>query len=214
MKADTPFEEAVRHPIVAALQEKRCSETGSGKTVGPAAEVATLYHLGAGEDHRGATWFDVDHGVVWLCAYGWHRSGEADDAFQRFVELIQKDEIYPDEGDYRRLLGARAHRFVELAPINAQALRDQALQDPGTVQGGELGRRVRVRVRGEASGDIAEMSLAFAPGSLNQREIAFILRCFAPDAEASLTDVADTLAGSPLLPGEIAFDIMTPARAA
>jgi hypothetical protein len=31
--------------------------------------------------------------VVWLCAHGWHRSGERDDAFQldrqrRFVELV------------------------------------------------------------------------------------------------------------------------------
>lgn len=159
MKADTPFEEALRHPIVNALQEKRCAETGSGKTVGPVAGGATLYHLGVGQDHRGATWFDVDQAVVWLCGYGWHRSGEADDTFKRFAELIENDEIYPDEGDYRRLLGARAHRFVELAPINAQELRDRALQDPGTVQTGRLGRRVDVRVTGDVLGDIAEIQL-------------------------------------------------------
>jgi hypothetical protein len=211
MSAETTFEEALRHPIVQALQEKRSTQTGSGKTVGPAAGPATLYHLGAGEDHRGATWFDGEEGVVWLCAYGWHRSGEPEDAFKHFARLLRDEVIYPDEGDYRRLLSARAHRFVELAPINAQSLRDRALENPGTVQIGQLGRRVQVRVKGDIIGDIAEISVAFAPGDLNQKQIAFILRCFAPDPGASLSDVADTLAGSPLLAGEIAFDIMTSA---
>jgi hypothetical protein len=147
--------------------------------------------------------------VVWLCAYGWHRSGEGDDAFKRFADLIERDVIYPDADDYRRLLDARAHRFVELAPIDARALLNVALRAPGTIQTGRLGGRVGVRIISDVLAGIAEISVAFSPAGLNQREIAFVLACFAPEREASLSDVADTLAGSPLQPEEIAFDIMT-----
>jgi hypothetical protein len=209
MDTDTSFEDALRHPIVKAFRTKRCSNTGLGKTVDPEVGDDTLYHLGAGEDHRGATWYDADNAVVWLCGYGWHRSGDPGDAFKQFAGLIESGEIYPEEHDYRLLFTVRARRFGELAPADAQEIRERALRDPGSVQTGRLGRRLDVRVRADVLGDLAEFSVAFAPAGFNQQEIAFVLRCFAPDPDASLSEVADTLAGEDLLPGEIAFDLIT-----
>jgi hypothetical protein len=110
------LERAQRHEIVRAFCRKRSdSPTGTG-SVGPAAGERTLHPLRQGHDHRGATWFDREERVVWLCACGSHRSGEADDAFQHFAALIQNGLIYPEAEDYERLNDERAERFAALAP--------------------------------------------------------------------------------------------------
>jgi hypothetical protein len=120
------MQRAQRHEIVRAFCSKRSeSPVGTG-SVGPSAGARTLHPLRHGHDHRGATWFDRDERVVWLCACGNHRSGEADDAFQHFAALIQDGLIYPEAEDYERLNDDRAERFAVLAPTELSELRAAA----------------------------------------------------------------------------------------
>ena len=79
------------------------SEPTGTRTVGPAAGELTIYRLGQGHEHRGATWHDAAERVLWLCAYGLHRSGEDDDAFPYFHGLIGAGTLLPTEGDYAAL---------------------------------------------------------------------------------------------------------------
>ena len=92
-EAGAGFDEALRHPIVEAFAKKRLTNTGEGKTVDPEAGAETLYHLGSGDRHRGATWWDAENKVVWLCGYGRHESGAVDDAFQLFKQLFDEGPI-------------------------------------------------------------------------------------------------------------------------
>ncbi len=215
MPADTSFEDALGHPIVQALKGKRLTDTGSGKTVGPEAGENTLFRLAIGDDHRGATWFDANNRVVWLCAYGWHRSGEHDDAFRHFHRLIANNEIYPAQDDYRRLLLDRKRRFVELVLRHARTAREEAMGSPRTIIGVQLGhpldRHIYVRLVADIVGGITEISIAFKPTRLSQPEIMFIIRSFVPEPEVMEWDVTDSLAGAALRPGEIAFQLLTSA---
>src|SRR5689334_21297157 len=97
------FADLVDVEIVKALISKRAEHVGEGKTVGPRAGGATLYRLGRGDDHRGATWADLPNSVVWLCAYGFHRSGTEDDAFKKFRRLMEAGQMYPTVEDYEWL---------------------------------------------------------------------------------------------------------------
>lgn len=213
MSADASFEDALGHPIVQALLSKRLADTGSGKSVGPEAGENTLFRLAMGHDHRGATWFDADQHVVWLCAYGWHRSGERDDAFQLFDRLIANDEIYPTPEDYRRLFLDREGRFVDLAMRHAAVARTEAMGSPQTIIEAQLGhpldRQIDVRIVVDIVAGIVEISIAFKPIGLNQQEIMFVIRSFAPEPEVMEWGVSEDLAGSPLRPGEMAFQLMT-----
>lgn len=103
LPVDTAFERALTHPIVTAFRAKRLTDPGDGETVGPHAGDRTLYKLRGRQRHRGATLFDPVQGVVWLCAYGFHESGEPDDASKLFAALIDSKTISPSSADYRRL---------------------------------------------------------------------------------------------------------------
>jgi hypothetical protein len=214
MTPDTSFQDALQHRIVQAFQDKRRVDKGSGKTVGPTAGDKTLFRLGVEDDHRGATWFDQDEQVVWLCAYGWHRSGERDDAFQHFARLLKNDEIYPTRDDYERLLRDRQHRFIELVPRHAEAARARAMGSQRTIIEAQLGhsldRQLKLRIVADAVGDLAEISVAFHPKDLNHKGIMLIVRSFAPEPD-DMWEVTDSLRGTPLQPGEIAFQLITSA---
>lgn len=118
------------YEIVDGFRTKRDVSTSGGKTVGPAAGARTIFHLGRGDDHRGATWFDPGTRVVWLCAYRLHRSGTADDAFPYFKELIASGAIWPRREDYEWLEADRAARFSERLPEAADALLAAARATP------------------------------------------------------------------------------------
>lgn len=209
LRVDTCFEETTRHPIVTAFMAKRSQSAFSSKTVGPECGKRTLYHLGVGNDHRGATWHDAANGVVWLCAYGLHRSGKPDDAFRKFGRLLEDGRMHPAKTDHRRLVFDRGHRFVEMVPVHALALRGAALSHPGVIQTGVLGQRVNARVVLHVSSEIADLTVAFSIADLkNSQEITFIKGCFAPEEEETLSDFTNMLDGMPLFPDEIAFQII------
>ena len=194
------FEEAAGHPIVHALVAKRSDNPVGPKTVGPAAGSNTLYHLGTGHVHRGATWFDPEHKIVWLCAYGKHRSGTPDDAFQLFRQLIDSEAIYPTEEDYMRVTYDRESRFFALASDQADAIRQTAIEEPGqlfeTLLGHPLGRCVSLRIlAADVAGDICELTIAFSPAGMNSREIASVVEAFHPAAGWEPTD---SIGGDPI----------------
>jgi hypothetical protein len=140
--ADTHFERLLRHPIVEGLKNERATTMHGGNTVGPEAGDKTLWTLRRGNDHRGATWYDAEEAVVWLCAYGLHRSGTPDDAFQRFAAL--GNIIYPTAEDYEALEEDRADRFAVRVDLEAQQLLSAARAEPETEKTAVIGRMDKV----------------------------------------------------------------------
>lgn len=205
LSADSSFEDALTHPIVPAFVEKRKDDPGSGKTVGPAAGNRTLHHLGRGNDHRGATWHDRRNGIIWLCGYGLHRSGESDDAFQIFAELIENDEIRPKPADYGRLARDRVGRLVELGPEHGETTVRRAVER-GDVQSVSLADQIPVRVLACVIDDFLEVTIAFPSANLNQDRILFVVRCFA-GASSDMWENTDEFNGKPLSEGELGFKI-------
>jgi hypothetical protein len=120
-----------RHGIVRAFRDRRQAETAGSDTVGPAAGHRTLTVVRHTHHYRGATWYEADEQVVWLCATGQHRSGQPDDAFQHFERLREANRIYPEDGDYIRLEEERAERFAILAHREAPRLLAEAQAQPG-----------------------------------------------------------------------------------
>jgi len=72
-----------------------------------------------------------------------------------------------------------------------------------------LDRHTDVRIVADVVGDIAEIFVAFKPTGLNHQEIILIARSLAPEPDVMAWDVSDSLAETPLRPGEIAFQLMT-----
>lgn len=189
----TPFCEARAHPIVAAFEVERSKHPGAGKTVGPAAGDRTLFHLGVGHDHRGATWHDRRNGVVWLCAYGRHRSGQAGDAFAHFTELLRGGRIRPTVDDFEALFTDRDRRFVDTVHQDAQALVRAARAEPGVEQAGVVGGQTTVAVVVEVVEGLEETFVAFSVVDVDYRRVLVILAAFYPEASFLAWELANEL---------------------
>lgn len=180
--ADEAFENLLGIPIVRALVVKRAPTRTGGKTVGPRAGERTLYHLGQGDDHRGATWWDSRHDVVWLCAYREHRSGAPNDAFPYFRELISAGRIMPTRIDYESLGADRSARAVANAVREGQRLLTEARVS--------LGREVRGVVALQDVGVVVEMvetmtetCVAINVRRITPEELQLVLLGIYPDRE-------------------------------
>lgn len=129
------FEElAGRHGIVRAFSRERSGTTIGPDTLGPGGGRRPLTVLRHTNDWRGVTWFDEQTQVVWLCACGWHRSGQPDDAFPIFETLRDKGRIWPTEEDYEALLAGRGERFAAVVVDDAPRLLAMARASPDTEQ--------------------------------------------------------------------------------
>lgn len=131
---EATFEELLRYPIVRALRNERHTTVRGTTTVGPAAGNDSVWVLRQGNDHRGATWFDAADKVVWLCAYGRHRSGEPDDAFQQFTALLRSGALRPTAVDCQALAEERGERFAYVVAEEAAELLAAARARPGIEQ--------------------------------------------------------------------------------
>lgn len=180
----TTFADLGAHPIVAALRNKHHADPATTKTIGPAAGARTLGRLGIGDDHRGAVWFDREHGVLWLCAaHDRHRSGAADDAFPYFGALIAAGRIYPTADDYEALEQDRAARLVDAIPGDAQALLERARAAPGVELTGQVGP-VRVRLVVVRVEDVAdELFVAISMRHGDDLWLTAVLVGFRPDTD-------------------------------
>lgn len=81
-------------------------------------------------DWRGVTWHDPDATVVWLCASGWHRSGQPDDAFQLFAQLKDAGRIWSTAEDYEALAADRTEQFAAFVIDDAPRLLAMARAEP------------------------------------------------------------------------------------
>lgn len=131
IRQDSTFETLQSHEIVKALRNQRHTNVRGTNTVGPAAGSNTLWVLRYGHFHRGATWFDEEQNVVWLCAYALHRSGDPADAFPHFDELRQSGVLWPTTGDYQALSDEHGERFSAVVAPEAQDLLAAARATPG-----------------------------------------------------------------------------------
>jgi hypothetical protein len=180
LEAGAGFDEALRHPIVDAFAKKRLTSAGEGKTVGPEAGAETLYHLGSGDRHRGATWWDAENKVVWLCGYGWHESGTDDDAFRIFKQLIEDRRIKPTPVDIETFLEDRAERLANLLPESAAGLLEEARADHGKEKAMSVGG-LRLSIVVNKVETLEEVFLAVLGGK--RQELNAILVSLFPEAE-------------------------------
>ena len=180
------------------------------RTVGPACGDFTVYRLGYGHDHRGATWHDAVERVVWLCAYGLHRSGEDDDAFPYFHDLIRAGTLLPTEDDYAALFDDRGRRFADTLYEDAQHLLARARSTPGVEQIGVLGGEQTTAVVVDVVDTLEETYVAFSVVRINTSRLVMILAAF--DVEAAFADweLVERLPTRPLrvADGEICYRIL------
>lgn len=175
------FEQSMRHPIVKALVSERHSSLQGTTTVGPAAGDDTLWVLRRTHRHRGATWFDPDLNVVWLCAYAAHRSGDTEDAFPRFDALRASGEIWPSEEDRFELQNDRAERFTAVVEKEVQDLLAQARDDPGVEHHRQIGTTQPVGILIYLVETLEETYIAVSGATMDLAKLQILLAAIYPD---------------------------------
>jgi hypothetical protein len=210
LESSTTFADARAHPIVRAFVSQRAVNPVGTRTVGPAAGDLTVYRLGYGNDHRGVTWHDQAERVVWLCAYRLHRSGEDDDAFPYFHELIDAGSLLPTEDDYGTLFDDRGRRFTETLYEDAQQLLTRAQASPGVEQVGVLGGEETTAVVVEVVDTLHEIYVAFSVARMDTARVVMILGAFEVEAAFSNWELLPTFPTRPLRfdTGEICYRIL------
>jgi len=209
LAATADFAEARKHQIVSAFERQRSGNPLGTKTVGPAAGDATVYRLAHGDD-RGATFYDKENRVVWLCACRRHRSGDPEDAFPYFHELINAGRIEPTEKDLVALLRDRSRRFVETLAEDAQALLERARSNPGVEHAGLLGGEQLAGVAVDIVEVLEETYVAFSVRGMDYGRLLLILGAFYPDATFKEWELVAALPTRALsaLEGEVCYRIL------
>lgn len=174
---DGPY---VARPGGGPLRRERASVTAGPSTLGPRGGERPLTILRHTNDWRGVTWFDDGAGVVWLCACGWHRSGEADDALRRFERLRDEGQIWPTEEDYEALNADRGTQFAALVVTDAPRLLAMARASPGTERLLVIGLEPVAAVV-QVVETLEETFVAFSGVSLTTALFPLLLVSFYPD---------------------------------
>lgn len=189
--------------IVKELINGRSDRTEDRNEIYPLTSGVPVWVLSRGHDHRGATFYDEDANVVWLLAYGRHRSGEAGDFFPYCTKMDEEDQLLPTEADYERMFDDRGHRFVDGLMIEAPLALKQARMNPGEhrfLLGGELGAAVAVEIADEAEAT----TVAFRKETLDWGQVPLVLAAFHAEAEGAWEQI-DRLPSRSLDSGEMAF---------
>lgn len=200
---DSKFEDLTGIDIVKELINGRSDRTEDRNEISPLTSGVPVWVLSRGHDHRGATFYDEDANVVWLLAYGRHRSGEANDFFPFCTELDEKDRLLPTDADYERMFDDRGHRFVDGVLIEAPLALKQARENPGEhrlLLGGEMGAAVAVEIEVEAEAT----TIAFRKETLDWDQVPLVLAAFHAEA-AGTWESTDRLPSRSLEDGEMAF---------
>jgi len=171
--------------IITALVNQRGTNPIGTRQVTPLTSGHEMWVLGYGNNHRGATLHQPEHRVLWLCAYGWHRSGEEDDAFNHFRALDAARQLVPNAEDYGDLFRERDERFADLAPGDAQQLLAQARDAPGDAFAGRIGGEHGVVVTVEAADDLEALWVAVDGASFPPDWLGTLFAAFEPNAEFS-----------------------------
>lgn len=179
---DDHLEHLLRHPIIKAFISERTSELRGTTTVGPAAGDNTLWVLRRTHRHRGATWYDQELNVVWLCAYSRHRSGDPDDAFPKFDEMRESREIWPLDEDRQALLDDRAERFAAVVQQEGEELLKEARAEPGVEHTRVIGTTHPVGLLVHIVETLEETYLAISGATMNPAQLQLLLVALYPDS--------------------------------
>lgn len=200
-KPSASFESLLGIEIVKEFVNARSDRTDDRKTISGLNTTLPVWVLSRGHDHRGATLFDEEERVVWLLAYGRHRSKSPDDFYRYCPELDASDVLLPTEEDYEKLFNDRGERFVDgltvEAPIYLKVARDRQ-EEIHVVIGGEMGVGVAIEIAGEAEAT----SIAVSLDTLDSSHLSLVLRAF--HAEGEWEDIG-AMPSRPLGANEVAF---------
>jgi hypothetical protein len=195
------FENITSREIVKAFVKDRFDQPEGTREVAPLTQGDQIWVVAYGHDHRGGTWFDEVNRVVWLVAYGLHRSGQADDFFPYCKALDEADELLPRKEDYKALIEDRDWRFSAALRIEAPLILKEARELQAELRrllGGTHGACIAV----EVSEDLEQTTIAFKTPTVVWDYVPVILAAFHPDGE---WDGAASMPSRPLDDDEVAF---------
>lgn len=208
---DRTIEElASESEVIAAFYERRAALGVAGQEpIRSLLPEVVAYSLHVGRN-RGATWHHREPGVIWLLAVGYHREGATDDAYAYFERLKAAGQLLPDRDDMLAFVRAQAPTLARSLLTDVPPLVEVAREQPGTIQSGILGGRIRVRLVYEG-GDPGMLSIAISqrlhPGEMPVPAdwLVRVAAAFLPDTPPERLSIAFDLAGFVLAPDEIAF---------
>ena len=127
----------VDHPLIDELR-RLAADSPIGQKRVLSIDHPLVYRLRVAR-HRGATWVDEEHGIVWLCAARAREDGSADDAFAWFADLHAAGRLLPTDDDRRRDRAEAAVRLQRGLTAELLHLFDMAQAASGTEHHAELG---------------------------------------------------------------------------
>jgi hypothetical protein len=201
---DAAFADLTRHEIVRAFVGKRQAKPIDTRLVSPLAGRQDVYRLAMGDRHRGATWHDRDHGVVWLLAYARHEFEDQGDAFPYFKALHGADQLLPSPADYAALFSERTQRFAMLVPDDAAQLLALARARPGEEHRGVIGGQLGVGVAVEVVDPLEEAYVA-VKACPSPEALAVVMAAFFPEASADELEWPAEMPDRALGPDEVCF---------
>lgn len=196
--------------IVAAFRDRRAQLGSAGQEPIRALLpeiIAFSLHVGR---QRGATWHHREAGVIWLLAVGYHREGDASDAYEQFAALKAAGRLLPDRHDMLGFLRSQAPTLARSLIHDVPDLVAAAKDHPRETQMGTIGERIRVRVVYEDS-DPPMMTVAVSqklwPGEMEVPAdwLLSVAAAFLPDTPAEKLSFAFDFAGDKLERDEVAF---------
>ena len=192
------------HPIIRAFIRERSTKTEGSREVSRLSCDRKISVLAHQHDHRGGTWFDRENRVIWLLAYGRHRSGAEDDFFPYCREVDGRDLLLPVEEDYGALFSDRGERFAYAIRIEAPMLLKKARatgEDVSAMIGGRHGIVVGV----EVDSGIEATTVSFLETPPRYEELLAILAAFHPGGIGTDWELAYEMPSRPLKENEVVY---------
>lgn len=202
---EAPFQDLERHEIVKALVKRRSDGPTDTREVTPLSSGKRVYRLAYGDRHRGATWYDERHGVVWLLAYAQHEFRDRADAFAYFKDLDADERLLPGPADYKALLRERDDRLQSEIGDDARRLLGEARENPGREVVGMLGGAVEVTVAVVVVESMGELYVAVQMEGLAKEHFVIALAALFEGRELEEIEAAEAMPERSLQPGELGF---------
>jgi hypothetical protein len=202
---DRPFDDLAGHEIIKAFINRRSDSPIDTKQVAPLTSRETVYRLGYGDRHRGATWHDSAQRVVWLMAYAQHEFKDKGDAFPYFKELDAERRLFPTERDYERLFRDRDQRFALAVAAEATILVSAARAAPGEERSAMIGGELGVSVTLVVVETLEELYVAIRMSGLTSENLAIVLAALTGKDSFDEIEDAHEVPNRPLASDELGF---------
>lgn len=204
-----PFDDLRNHEIIKAFIKRRSDSPDDTREVSPLPAAPKVYRLAYGDRHRGATWHDEAHDVVWLLAYAQHEFKGAGDAFPYFKRLHAEDRLLPTATDYEWLFRDREARLVRIVEQGAQALLQQARDTPGIEVRGVLAGEFGVGVAVEVLETLSETYVCVELRGLSPETLPIVVAAFFPGYSWDQLEHTRTLPTRTLRADELGFRLFS-----